>query len=131
MISPEAHNIAMAIKTVESSNCKNKKGASGEYGCFQWLRSTYETISIEIEGYVLPKTDINEYYIAVQKIQKLLDKGNTPQQIAMIWNGSLGGTEKPIAKRGRNRRGVKYDTVAYANKVLAHYETIKQQEEIK
>ena len=39
----------------------------------------------------------------------------------MIWNGSLGGSEEPKVKKGKNKWGVKYDTLAYSQKVLAVY----------
>lgn len=39
----------------------------------------------------------------------------------MIWNGSLGGSEKAIPKKGKNKWGQKYDTVAYALKVTKAY----------
>lgn len=55
------------------------------------------------------------------KIQKLLNKGHTVDEVAKIWNGSLGGSEKPLNKKGVNSKKVKYDTVAYALKVVETY----------
>ena len=39
----------------------------------------------------------------------------------MIWNGTLGGSEKAVAKKGKNKWGQLYDTVAYALKVTSAY----------
>lgn len=78
-------------------------------------------MSKEILGYVARQTPINEEYVAVKKIEQLLSEGKTEKEIAMIWNGSLGGSEEPKIKKGKNRWGVKYDTLAYSQKVLAVY----------
>jgi len=90
------------------------------------MPNTWVSISKEIEGKVLKQSPINEEYIAVKKIQKLLDEGNSERDVALIWNGSLGGTEKPVEKKGVNWLGVKYDTVAYARVVLKAYKSDKQ-----
>jgi hypothetical protein len=106
---------------VESSGKFNSNGGSGEKGRLQYMPDTWIAISKEIEGEVLPHTPINEKYVSVMKVQQLLDKGHNVKEIAMIWNGSLGGVEKPIAKKGTNKWGQKYDTVAHAQKVLVAY----------
>lgn len=85
------------------------------------MPETWKIISKEIEGEVIPQTPVNEEYVATMKIQKLLDEGKSEREIALIWNGSLGGTEKPLEKKGKNKRGVRYDTVAYSQKVLEVY----------
>lgn len=85
------------------------------------MPNTYKAISIEIEGEVLPMTPKNQDYLAIMKVQELLDKGHDAKEIALIWNSSLGGSEKPLVKKGRNKLGVAYDTLAYASKVLVAY----------
>lgn len=97
------------------------KGKSGEYGSFQFLPTTWQLVSKEITGKVLPQTPLNEEYVAVKKVQKLLDEGKTEKEVAMIWNGSLGGSEVAIEKRGVNKHGQKYDTKLYASLVLTAY----------
>lgn len=76
---------------------------------------------MEVTGKVLEQSPLNEEYVAVNKIQRLLDEGKTEKEVALIWNGSLGGSEKPIEKQGINRHGVAYDTVHYAKLVLTAY----------
>jgi hypothetical protein len=74
----------------------------------------------------LEQTPINEEYVATKKIQKLLDEGNSVKEVGLIWNGSLGGTEEAVEKKGINRHGVLYDTTAYAKKVISAFNTIAQ-----
>jgi hypothetical protein len=93
------------------------------------MPGTYRAVSLEMTGEVLPPTPVNQDYIAMMKVQQLLDRGHSVRDIGLIWNGSLAGKEKPVAKRGINRWGVPYDTVAYANKILGTYETINQEQE--
>lgn len=118
-MSPHALSLAKAISNHESSGCKNTKGASGETGCFQFMPSTWQAVSIEMTGSVLTQLPNNEKYVASLKIQSLLDKGRTPRDIALIWNGSLAGSEKPIEKKGRNKKGILYNTTAYAEAVTS------------
>lgn len=98
------------------------KGESGEYGCFQFMPTTWKQVSHEVLGTVVTQSPINEEYVAVKKIEKLLEK-HDEKETALIWNGSLGGTEKPIIKSGVNSKGVKYDTHAYSLKVMKAYAT--------
>lgn len=72
-------------------------------------------------GEVLTQSERNEWYVSVKKIQHLLDEGHTEREIALIWNGSLCGSEEPVEKRGINQHGVAYDTVHYAGLVLTAY----------
>lgn len=85
------------------------------------MPNTWKAISREIEGEVIPQTKINENYIATMKIQKLLDEGHSEKEIALIWNGTLAGSEKPIEKKGVNKLGIKYDTKQYSLKVMKVY----------
>ncbi len=90
------------------------------------MPATFEIVSKQITGKVLLDDPLNQEYVSVMKIQQLVDKGLTNKQIAEIWNGSLGGSEKPIAKHGINKWKVKFDTVSYANKVLSNIKIINQ-----
>lgn len=59
--------------------------------------------------------------MAVKKVQILLNRNHTEREVALIWNGSLGGSEKPVEKSGINQHGIAYDTVKYAGLVLTAY----------
>lgn len=112
----EAQKVARAIMTVESGG-RQLQGASGEFGAFQFMPATWEIISKEMTGKVLPQTPENEFKVAESKIAKLLET-YTPEEVALIWNTSLGGAEKPFKRKGVNSKGVKYDSTAYSQKVL-------------
>lgn len=95
-------------------NC-NARGASGERGCFQFMKGTWEYWSKHVFGYVEDITPINEYYVAVRKIQYHLDQGYTDRQVIQIWNSGQAGQ----CVKGTNKFGVDYDSCAYEKKVLA------------
>lgn len=114
----QATNIANAIMKVESGG-RQVSGASGEFGAFQFMPETWKIVSRQMTGQVLPQTPENEYRVAVAKVQDLLNKGYNAEQIALVWNTSLGGAEKPFVRKGVNSKGVAYDSGAYARKVLS------------
>jgi len=122
-VSMSAESLATAIAMAETGNKPGTKGASGENGAFQFLPPTWAAISREVTGKVLPMTPENERKVAVAKIDRLLRQGNTPEEVALIWNTSLGGSEEPRRIAGVNKQGVKYDSVAYAKKVMSHLRT--------
>lgn len=110
-----AQSIANAIKQVESGGNYNAKGASGEFGAYQFMPSTWKSWAQTYLGNAnAPMTQQNQDTVALKHIQSLLDKGYNAQEIALIWNGG-----SPTIKSGTNKYGVKYDTGAYARKVLA------------
>jgi muramidase (phage lysozyme) len=110
-----ASNITNAIKAVESGGNYNAKGASGEFGAYQFMPNTWKQWAGEFLGDPNAKpTPQNQDYVANAKVNSLIQQGYTPEQIALIWNG---GT--PVRKSGVNKFGVKYDSGAYADKVLA------------
>jgi hypothetical protein len=79
------------------------------------MKGTWEHWSKQIFGYVEKQTPTNERYVALQKIQHYLDEGYNEAQIARLWNQ---GNASPC-KSGTNKWGVKYDSCAYQEKVLA------------
>lgn len=106
--------IANAIKKVESQGNYNAKGASGEFGAYQFMPTTWKQWAGQFLGDPNAKpTPQNQDFVAQSKINELVSKGYNPEQIALIWNG---GT--PVRKAGVNKFGVKYDSGAYADKVL-------------
>ena len=98
-------------------------GASGEYGALQFMPGTWACASRKVFGKVERQSNANEWYVSVLTVQSLLNKhpSYTAYEIGMIWNGSLCGSEQPIAKHGTNKKGVKYNTVEHAKKVLINY----------
>lgn len=109
-----ASNIANAIKTVESGGNYNAKGASGEIGAYQFMGSTWKQWAKEFLGDANAQpTPQNQDAVAQAKIESLLQQGKTPEEIALIWNA---GTA--VRRSGVNKYGVKYDSGAYADKVI-------------
>lgn len=119
--SADAYSIASAIKQVESNGNYEASGASGEYGAYQFMPSTWDSWSNDYannvlgQSAVLEPTPQNQDAVAQYKIQQWLDNGLTPQQIAAKWNsGSEFGWENKI---GTNSQGVAYNVPSYVNKV--------------
>jgi hypothetical protein len=112
-------DIANTIKEIESSGDYKAKGASGEFGAYQFMPSTWESWSQEylksIKGPAMSLEMTPEYQdrVAQFKIQQWLDKGYTPEQIASLWNS---GSPDWKGKVGTNSKGVKYNTPAYVER---------------
>jgi muramidase (phage lysozyme) len=120
-ITADASQLAAAIRQAEGGNY-NAKGASGEFGAYQFMPSTWSQWSKEYlvatEGSAnrsLAPTPENQDAVATFKIQQLLNQGYTPSQIASIWNS---GSPDPTGKIGTNSKGVAYNTPEYVKRVL-------------
>lgn len=109
-----AKAIAAAIKKVESGGNYNARGGSGEFGAYQFMPDTWRGWAKTYLGNSnAPMTPQNQDVVAEAHISSLLAQGKTPEQIALIWNGG-----QPVRKAGVNKFGVRYDSGAYADKVL-------------
>lgn len=114
----------------ESGGQHDTRGKSNEYGALQYTADTWKCASKRATGEVLKQNERNEWYVSVLTVQRLLDENPTytAYEIGMIWNGSLCGSEKPIAKKGINKHGAVYDTVTHAKKVLNNYYLLNAKE---
>lgn len=101
---------------VETGGKCTARGASGERGCFQFMKGTWDYWSKHVFGYIEKMTPVNEYYVALHKIQYHINQGYDDGDIARIWNQ---GNPGPCV-RGTNSHGVPYDSCSYERKVLAH-----------
>ena len=79
------------------------------------MPDTWAAWSNRVFGQVEPMTPTNEEYVALHKIQHHLDQGYSDRQVALTWNQGNPGA----CKAGVNKYGVRYDSCAYAKKVLA------------
>lgn len=95
-----------------NGNC-DKKGGSGEIGCYQFMPKTWQGDSRTYLGYIARPSFINQQYVTVYKVQNWLNKGYTPYQIGLLYNG---GEVKE--KKGTNKWGIRYDSGAYAKKLV-------------
>ena len=120
----DALNMAKAIRSVESNHKYNLRGASGEFGAYQWMPDTWKVHAKQYFGDEnAPLTPKNQDFVAYNEIKRMKDQGYTPAMIAATWNsGSPTGWE---TKKGVNKYGVAYDVPAYVNKVGAAYRQIK------
>lgn len=64
----------------------------------------------------MEQTPTRERYVAYKMIEKWLAEGLTARQIVLRWNQGHTGE----CRKGTNKYGVKYDSCAYANNVLAY-----------
>ncbi len=74
------------------------------------MPETFKSYSREIIGYIVPKTPVNARYITAVKVQKLLDKGKTPEKIFLAWNAGESATK---CSKGVNKHGVPYNSCGY------------------
>jgi hypothetical protein len=129
-LDPQAVNLAKAMRRAEtggSADPYNQKGASGEFGAYQFMPATYKAYAKKYVGDEnAPPTVENQNKIAYSFIVEKKNAGYNPAQIASMWNAGEG---KPDAYkenyRGVNAQGVQYDTPAYAAKVSKHYNELR------
>jgi len=114
-------DIANAIKQIESNNDYTRKGASGEFGAYQFMPATWNSWSQEYARNVLQKsmkleqTPENQDAVAKFKIGQWLAQGLSPEQIASKWNS--GDANAYLRNHmGTNAQGVAYDTVNHVEK---------------
>ena len=98
-----------------------KAGKSGELkSIFQFEPATWKADAKAILGSEnAPLTPDNETYVMREKVKKWIDEGKTVSEMASIHNAGDPNAYKENHK-GVNRYGVKYDTPAYAKKVLSY-----------
>lgn len=129
-IDPKIINLAMAIRQTESGGNYSAKGASGEFGAYQFEPDTWNATAPKY-GVNVPlqqATREQQNEVAVKQLQEWSTEhpdwniGN----FASAWNAGAG---KPNAylegNAGTNSSGVKYDTAAYAKNVALAYQAIK------
>jgi len=128
----QALNLAKAIKRAETGegDTYNAKGASGEFGAYQFMPDTYKAYAKKYLGDENAQPTIeNQNKIAYSFVKEKKDAGYNPAQIASMWNAGEG---RPNAYkenfRGVNDKGVAYDTPAYAEKVSNYYTQLKGQQ---
>ena len=116
--------LAKAIRQVESSNNYNSKGASGESGAYQFMPSSWKEWAKKYLGNENAEmSSVNQDKVAYYRIKELKDAGNSPSQVASIWNS---GSPVWEGKIGTNSKGVKYNVPAYVEKVKNEYINYKQ-----
>lgn len=131
-LDPKLVNLAQAIRQTESQGNFSAKGASGEYGAYQFMPDTWNGNASRF-GVNVPldqATPAQQNEVAYKQLQEWSaqhpdwDVGN----FASAWNAGPG---KPNAYKegnvGTNSKGVSYDTPGYAKKVAEAYQQFKAQ----
>lgn len=127
-LDPTVVNMARAIKTVETkgqSDPYKARGASGEFGAYQYTSPTWSADAKKYLGQDVPlesSTVEQQNKVAYSKIKELKDQGYKPDQVASIWNHGSPDYEGVV---GTNSKGVHYDTPQYVKSVTSAYQQIK------
>lgn len=132
-LDPQIVNLAKALRETESGGNFQAKGASGEYGAYQFLPTTWSATAPKYGVNVsLDKaTPAEQNEVAYKQLAEW--KQEHPDwnvgNFASAWNAGPG---KPDAYQqnnvGTNSQGVQYDTPAYAKKVAEAYQQLKSQQ---
>jgi hypothetical protein len=111
---PAVDQILNAIAHAEGTRGDYRaRGGSGEYGKYQFMPETWNDWSQRYLGEVKDPTPENQDAVARSRVQDLLNKGHTAEQIASMWNS---GSPDWEGKRGVNQHGIRYDVPAYVEK---------------
>lgn len=130
-IDPTIKALASAIGQAEtgpsSPAAYTQKGASGEFGRYQFMPATYKNYAQKYLGDAAAQPTVeNQNKIAYSFVADKKAAGFNPAQIASMWNAGEG---KPDAYKenykGTNAQGVEYDTPAYVQKVSQYYQQSK------
>ena len=128
-IDKKVKNLVMAMGRVESPGEGIKpysaKGASGEYGRYQFMPTTWKLWSKEagVSSPHLKASPEEQNRVAYFKVKQFKDAGLNPAEIASKWNS---GDSQAYKKnhRGVNAGGVNFDTPNHVRKVSAEYQNI-------
>lgn len=130
-LDPKIKALATAIKKQESGGSKdpyNTKGASGEFGAYQFMPDTWKGwAKTHLGDENAPMTMENQNKVAYNQIKSWKDKGYNPAQIAAAWNAGEGSLEGDKWKTnvGKNSLGVSYDTPSYVKNVSKYYQEMR------
>lgn len=129
-LDPQVVNLAQAIRHVESNGDYEAKGASGEYGAYQFEPDTWNALAPHFGVNVPLNQATPEEQNEVAYKQLALWKQSNPTwnvgNFASAWNAGVGNPNAYQENHvGVNSQGVSYDTPAYAAKIAQTYQQIK------
>lgn len=131
-LDPQLVTLAKSIRQVESGGNFQAKGASGEYGAYQWEPATWAANS-SAAGINVPldqATPAQQNEVAYKTLASW--KSQHPDwnigNYASAWNAGAGAPDAYLDNNiGTNSKGVSYNTPAYAKKVAETYQQFKGQ----
>jgi hypothetical protein len=118
--------IADTFKHIESNNNYQAIGASGEYGAYQFMPTTWDYWSLKYYNRLLKPLPSHQDSVAIKRIRDWIEDGLTPQEIASYWNS---GSPYWQNKIGVNSHGVYYNVPSYVNKFTRTYNMLKKKKE--
>lgn len=127
-LDPTIVNLAQAIRHTETKGATDPytaKGASGEFGAYQYTPDTWAKDVKTFTGKEVPLQSADKLIqneVAYKKLESLKNQGYNVGQIASIWNS---GSPDWQGKTGTNKFGVKYDVPKYVDSVAQTYQAIK------
>ena len=99
----------------------NTKGASGEFGAYQFMPTTYKNLARQHLGDENAQPTMeNQNKIAYSEVKRLKDSGYSPAQVASYWNSGKKDAYKN-GLQGVNSQGVAFDVSGYVKKVSKNY----------
>jgi len=117
--------LTRAMKQVESGGDYQARGASGEFGAYQYMPATWKNYAGKYLGNsgadISPQ---NQDKVAYSFVEEKAKQGATPAQIVSMWNAGEGRPNAYQNNVGVNSQGVRYDTPAHVKKVLTAYSQI-------
>jgi hypothetical protein len=117
----KVQRILKTLREVESNGNYQARGKSGEYGAYQFRKSTWNYWCNKTIGYEIDiKIPSNQDVIAGQKVRYLIDKGYNVNEIASFWNSG----KIAYQSKGVNRYGVRYNVSNYVMKFNTIYNQI-------
>lgn len=127
-LDPQALAAAKALRRTEtgtSTDPYNAKGASGEFGAYQFMPATYKSLAKKYLGDENAQPTVeNQNKIAYSAAKAAKDNGQSPAEFASEWNSGRADAYKQGLK-GTNAKGVAYDVPAYVAKFSQHYNELK------
>jgi len=117
------NTILTILRIIESKNNYHLRGHSREYGAYQFTRSTWNNYSKLFFNEVLDITiPENQDKVARTKVEMLIQKGLTDEEIASFWNS---GKRRWKNKIGTNRYGINYNVPKYVKKFIKTKKELK------
>lgn len=120
-------NLTKAIRQTESGGNYAARGASGEFGAYQWMPGNFQA-DAAAAGIKNPNPNdpATQNKVAYFKLLSLKQQGLSPQQIASVWNAGIGEPDAYTGKFsngkpsvGLNPKGIHMDVPGYVSKVIS------------
>lgn len=131
-LDPKLVTLAQSIRQVESGGNFQARGASGEYGAYQFMPTTWEAtaprygVNVPLQQ-ATPEQQNEVAYKQLEEWARQHPSWNIGN-FASAWNAGPGKPDAYLeGNAGTNAQGVQYDTAAYVKRVGETYQQLKAQ----